>query len=60
MFGLFAFSGKATAFLGPFLVGWITAWYGSQRAGMSMIIILLICGFLLMLTVPEEARQAES
>jgi UMF1 family MFS transporter len=54
MFGLFAFSGKATAFLGPLLVGWLTAWYGSQRAGMSVIIILLLGGFLVMLSVPAE------
>ena len=60
MFGLFAFSGKATAFLGPLLVGWITAWYGSQRAGMSVIILLLLAGFLVMLSVPEEGREAES
>jgi UMF1 family MFS transporter len=60
MFGLFAFSGKATAFIGPFLVAWITAWYGSQRAGMSVIVLLLLGGFLLMLSVPEEARESES
>src|SRR3546814_741132 len=29
-FGLYALSGKATAFLGPALVGWITLWAGSQ------------------------------
>ena len=60
MFGLFAFSGKATAFLGPLLVGWVTVWYDSQRAGMSVIIILLLGGFLLMLSVPSEAGERES
>ena len=54
MFGLLAFSGKATAFLGPFLVGWVTAAFDSQRAGMSVIVILLTLGFLLMLRVPES------
>ena len=53
MFGLFAFSGKATAFLGPLLVGWITWLSGSQRIGMSTIIVLLCIGFLIMLTVPR-------
>lgn len=53
MFGLFMFSGKATAFAGPLLVGWVTALFASQRAGMSVIIVLLGIGFLLMLTVPE-------
>jgi UMF1 family MFS transporter len=57
MFGLFVFSGKATAFAGPLLVGWVTAWFGSQRAGMSVIIVLLGIGFLLMLTVPEAPRS---
>src|SRR3546814_9146585 len=36
-FGLYALSGKATAFLGPALVGWITLSAGSQRAGMAPI-----------------------
>jgi UMF1 family MFS transporter len=60
MFGLFAFSGKATAFLGPLLVGWVTAWYGSQRAGMSVIIVMLLGGFALMLTVPKETGKPVS
>ncbi len=60
MFGLFAFSGKATAFLGPLLVGWVTGFFDSQRAGMSVIIVFLAIGFLLMLTVPAAARADSS
>lgn len=56
MFGLFAFSGKATAFLGPLSVGWATALFDSQRAGMSAIIVFLLIGFVLMLTVPGAPR----
>ena len=37
-FGLYALSGKATAFLGP-LVGWATVTFESQRAGMATIIV---------------------
>ncbi|MBS3804542.1 MAG: MFS transporter, partial [Oleiphilaceae bacterium] len=53
MFGLFAFSGKATAFAGPLLVGAVTAATGSQRWGMATILLFLLGGFLLMLTVPQ-------
>jgi UMF1 family MFS transporter len=57
MFGLYALSGKATAFLGPLLVGWITYWAESQRIGMATIVVLFALGFLLMLFVPREGRQ---
>ena len=39
MFGLMALSGKVTAFVGPFLVGWLTYLFESQRMGMSVIIL---------------------
>jgi UMF1 family MFS transporter len=54
MFGLFALSGKATAFLGPLLVSWVTYVSASQRVGMAVIIVLFVLGLLLMLTVPSE------
>lgn len=53
MFGLYAFSGKATAFLGPALLGVVTAAFGSQRAGMATILVFFIVGGLLMLWVRE-------
>lgn len=58
MFGLYALSGKATAFLGPFLVGWLTYLSGSQRIGMGVIIVFLFVGLALMLTVPTP-RQTQ-
>jgi UMF1 family MFS transporter len=57
MFGLFALSGKATAFLGPLLVGWITYATGSQRLGMSIVIFFFIAGFILMFTVPSDQEK---
>ncbi|WP_111497072.1 MFS transporter [Marinobacter bohaiensis] len=60
MFGLFAFSGKATAFAGPLLVGLVTGLTGSQRWGMATILVFLLVGFLLMLTVPSTKGQAEA
>jgi UMF1 family MFS transporter len=54
LFGLFALSGKATAFVGPLLVGWVTYLAGSQRIGMGTIVVFFVLGFVLMLTVPGE------
>lgn len=56
MFGLFAFSGKATAFLGPFLVSELTLWADSQRIGMAVIVIFFAIGALLLLPVKEKAN----
>lgn len=54
-FGLFAFSGKLTAFIGPFLLGVVTAWSGSQRAGVSVVLVLFVLGLGLLLSVDERA-----
>jgi len=59
LFGLFALSGKATAFVGPLLVGWLTWLAGSQRVGMSAIVVFFVLGFVLMLTVPEASRRRD-
>jgi MFS transporter, UMF1 family len=47
LFGLYAFSGKATAFLGPFLLAQLTAHFHSQRAGMSIVIMLMSAGLII-------------
>lgn len=57
MFGLFAFSGKATAFAGPLLVGTVTGLTGSQRWGMATILVFLVIGFLIMLSVPASTEK---
>ncbi len=57
MFGLMAFSGKVTAFIGPFLVGWITYFSGSQRIGMSIIVVMFLIGFLVLLKVPKQVGE---
>jgi UMF1 family MFS transporter len=54
MFGLFALSGKVTAFLGPAAVGWVTLATGSYRLGMSTTLIFLIVGLFLLRGVKEE------
>ncbi|HVY65645.1 MAG TPA: MFS transporter [Gammaproteobacteria bacterium] len=53
-FGFFAFSGKLTAFLGPFMLGVLTAWSGSQRVGVSAVIALFLLGMAVLLTVDER------
>ena len=50
-FGLFAFSGKVTAFLAPLVVALVTTVTQSQRLGMSAIALFLIAGIALMLPV---------
>lgn len=57
-FGLFALSGRATAFLGPAAVAAVTALAGSQRLGIATIILFLGAGFALLLGVrtPDRAR----
>lgn len=60
MFGLFALSGKVTAFMGPFLVGWITWWAASQRIGMSVIVLFFVIGMALMFGVPPVTETAEN
>ncbi len=53
-FGFFAFSGKFTAFVGPFLLGVLTQWTGSQRWGISVVLVMFIAGIILMIPLDEE------
>ena len=54
MFGFFALSGKLTSFAGPLLVGLVAVATGSQRLGMSMIVLLLVAGLAVLFAVPEQ------
>lgn len=56
MFGLFALSGKATAFIGPALLAWVTALYASQRAGMATVLAFFAAGAALLALVPDVRR----
>ncbi len=58
MFGLYALSGKVTAFLGPFLLGTVTLWADSQRAGMATILIFFIAGFILLYRLKTPTAEA--
>lgn len=51
-FGLYALSGRATAWLCPMLVGLATAAFASQQLGLIPIVVLLVVGLVLLLAVP--------
>jgi UMF1 family MFS transporter len=53
-FGFFAFSGKLTAFLGPFFFGVLTGLFNTQRAGISIVFILLAAGWIVLAKVDEK------
>ncbi len=58
-FGIYALAGKATAFLAPFLIALLTGISGSQRIGVTPVILLFLVGLFLMRYVsPDgEARK---
>jgi len=56
-FGFFAFSGKATAFLGPLLLGTLTKMFDSQRVGFSVILVFFAVGGLIILGVDEKEGE---
>ncbi|MEK9660381.1 MAG: MFS transporter [Alphaproteobacteria bacterium] len=57
MFGLYALSGKVTAFAGPLIVGIVAASTGSQRWGLATVLPFLVVGGLLLWTVRSESRE---
>jgi UMF1 family MFS transporter len=56
-FGLYALAGKATAFVGPALLGWVTLLADSQRAGMATILPFFAVGLWLLLGVRDPSRR---
>ena len=52
-FGLYALTGKATSFVAPLLVAFVTHQSGSQRAGVSVLVVFFAVGFWLMRRVNE-------
>ncbi len=60
MFGLYALAGKATAFAGPFVLGLVVSYSGSQRVGMATIVVFLLLGGLVLLSVREPRSSPPS
>jgi len=53
-FGLFALTGKVTSFVGPLLIGAITAVTASQKAGMAVLVLFFVAGLALLARVRDE------
>src|SRR5450755_1112632 len=52
-FGLFALTGKVTSFIGPLLIGIVTAATDSQKAGMATIVLFFVAGLALLARVGD-------
>ena len=52
-FGLFALTGKVTSFVGPLLIGVITAVTASQKAGMAVLVLFFVGGLVLLARVRD-------
>ena len=50
-FRLFALTGKVTSFIGPLLIGTVTALTASQKAGMAVLVLFFAAGLLLLARV---------
>ena len=58
-FGLFALTGRATAFLAPMLIGLFTWWTGSVQLGFVPVIGLFLIGLLLLRFVDPNGDRRE-
>jgi UMF1 family MFS transporter len=52
-FGLFALTGKVTSFIGPLLIGIVTAVTASQKAGMATLVLFFVTGLALLARVRQ-------
>jgi len=57
-FGLFALTGKVTSFVGPLLIGVVTAATQSQKAGMAMLVLFFVAGLALLARVKDEPTKS--
>jgi len=56
-FGLFALSGRATAWMAPLAIGIVTTATGSNRLGVACVLFFLVLGFALLWRVREERAK---
>ncbi len=58
-FGLYALSGRATAFLAPSLIAIVTSISGDARIGISPLVVLFIIGLILLIWVHPEGDRPQ-
>jgi UMF1 family MFS transporter len=56
-YGLFALSGRATAWMAPAVIGVVTAHTQSNRLGVACVLVFLVLGFCLLWNVREQGRS---
>ncbi|MDO5603867.1 MAG: MFS transporter [Paracoccus sp. (in: a-proteobacteria)] len=59
VFGLYALSGKATAFLAPFLIATVTAATGNQRLGIAPLIVMFLLAIWLLRWVNKNGETEQ-
>ncbi|WP_316234814.1 MFS transporter [Bradyrhizobium sp. SZCCHNR1004] len=59
-FGLFALTGKVTSFIGPLLIGIVTAATASQKAGMAVLVMFFAAGLALLARVNPASPSRPS
>jgi MFS transporter, UMF1 family len=57
LFGLYNFSGKATTFLGPWILALFTHWFSSQHIGMSTVFFFMISGGVILFFVKDVSTS---
>jgi UMF1 family MFS transporter len=57
-FGLYALAGKATSFIAPLSIGFVTQLTGSQQMGVTPLIVLFAIGLVLLWWVAPEGRRS--
>jgi MFS transporter, UMF1 family len=58
VYGLYTLTGKATAFLAPFLIAVVTSATQNQRVGFAVILVFLVAGLAGLWLVKEERAEA--
>ena len=59
-FGLYALSGKATSFIAPLSIGFVTWATGSQQLGVTPLILLFLLGLVLLAWVKPDGDRADT